>query len=83
MGFNELLQKGDFLPVNPNFDSNNYLWDDWDMCNELVKNYEGLSVYTVISEDNKCWVVEGFRLANRLGYLFSKTHVELNVNVQY
>lgn len=77
--FEEFILQGDFIPES----ENNYLWDDWSECNELVSKNKGLHVYTVIQDENKMWIVEGRKLVNRLGYLFSKTHVKMESNVEY
>lgn len=82
MNYEDLILKGDFIPTDDKLNTN-YLWDDYQKCNELIKENENLSVYTVIDEDDKLWILEGFHLVNRVGYLFSRKHVELEGDVEY
>lgn len=84
MEFEELISKGDFIPYHIYSEGIiEYMWDDWDKCSELVKNNKGLYIYTIISEENKLWVVEGKQLFNRIGYLFSKKYVKIKNNIEY
>lgn len=80
----EFLEKGDFI-ANPSAREEESLqvrmyWDDFKECKQLVEDAENkgetLYVYTIIVDEEKLWIKEGWRLANRMGYLFSKVKVD-------
>lgn len=53
-----------------------YLWDDWDIMNRNFKGLEiGREIYlcTVVTDDDSAWILDGYRVINRLGYFVSKT----------
>lgn len=59
-----------------------YIWDEKDKYSEMI-NSEKYHVYTVIDDSCKCFVVEGIRFANRVGYIFTENYVEVNEGILF
>ncbi len=84
MTFKDLISSGEFIPFYANSDDDKiYLWDDWDKCNELIRKEPNLHIYTIISENERLWVIEGVWRVNRMGYLFSRKYVKIKGDVEY
>ena len=83
MSFEELIKKGDFLPYEQSDEYTEYLWTDFDKCNELIEKEKDLFIYTVVHEGTSMWVTEGFWRINRVGYLFSRKHVSIEGDIEY
>lgn len=81
----EFLEKGDFIAhpsvLNEPSIQVRMFWDDWKECKQLVEDAEAkgekLYIYTVIVDEERLWIKEGWRIANRMGYLFSRVKVEM------
>lgn len=81
MDIQEFFNLGDFIPFDitqghsPQIQN---LWDDVEEVRTFYKNNKSsVTLYTVIEEDGTDYVLEGFHLFNRTGFLFSHTHVEI------
>ena len=83
MTFDEFNALAKLIPNYQSDDYTYYLWDNREEYNEMLKRNDSLIVYTVIDAENRLWIHNGIRIANRIGYLFAENFVEINEGVEY
>ena len=75
-------------PEKDNGDDGDYLWDGdfretWNRLFEISKDNPKRHCYTLIECDGELYIVDGWRIVNRLGYYISKGPVEEGLEVRY
>lgn len=61
-----------------------YVMEDFKKAKSYANKNPQLFIYTLISgeDDNKMYIIDGWHIVNRLGYLFGRNKAE-NVNIEY
>lgn len=86
MTIEEFYAQGDFIPSYHEGECKELLWDDYTEAGEFyANNKDSIFAYTVVDGEGDSVVVEGIRWVNRLGYLFSRIHVQIphDVEIEY
>lgn len=84
MVYKEFIRLAKPIPSYESDSYTEYLWDNAIKYRKMIDdNADKYHVYTVIDDENKLWVVNGIRIVNRMGYIFTENYVEINEGIQF